>query len=63
MLWEMMNQNVTFLHYVEFFARIVIACICGAVIGIERSRRLKEAGVRTHILVASTAALMIIISK
>lgn len=47
----------------SFFLRIVIACLCGGVIGYERTRRLKEAGIRTHIIVALGAALMIIVSK
>lgn len=43
--------------------RILISCLCGLTIGLERTRRLKEAGVRTHCIIASTAALMMIISK
>ena len=63
MLFDLINQHVPFLEYLEFFARIVVACLCGAIIGVERSRRLKEAGVRTHLLVACTASLMMIVSK
>ena len=33
-------------------ARIVVASICGMVIGWEREKRLKSAGLRTHMLVA-----------
>ena len=36
---------------------------CGACIGFERSKRFKEAGVRTHIIVCCAAALIMIISK
>ena len=63
MLIDLMNQHIPILQYLEFFIRIVIACACGAVIGVERSHRLKEAGVRTHVLVCAAASLMIIISK
>ena len=63
MLSEIMNQHISLLQYTDFFVRIVTACICGALIGMERGHRLKEAGVRTHLLVCSTAALIIIISK
>ena len=63
MLLEVMNQNIPFTQYLDFFLRIFLACICGGVIGMERSRRLKEAGVRTHLLVCCTSALIIIISK
>lgn len=47
----------------EFILRIFIAGICGASIGYERRNRLKEAGIRTHFIVAFTAALIMIISK
>ena len=63
MLLNIMNQQISLMQYADFFFRIILACICGAVIGIERGHRLKEAGVRTHLLVSCTAALMIIISK
>jgi len=63
MLAEAMNRNIPFLYYAEFFLRLVLACACGAAIGLERSRRLKEAGVRTHLLVSCAAALMMIVSK
>ena len=43
--------------------RILVATFCGALVGIERSKRLKEAGVRTHCLVACAAAAFMIISK
>ena len=47
----------------EFFLRIVLASVCGILIGFERSKRLKEAGVRTHCMVACGAALMMIVAK
>lgn len=47
----------------EFFLRIIIAAICGAVIGYERKSRNKEAGIRTHLIVAAGAALIMIVSK
>ena len=47
----------------DFVLRLVIACVCGAVIGLERSRRFKGAGIRTHIIVCCGAALMMIVSK
>lgn len=47
----------------EFFLRILLAGICGVLIGFERSKRLKEAGVRTHFMVACGAALIMIVSK
>lgn len=47
----------------EYFIRVVIAGICGIMIGYERKNRAKEAGVRTHCIVACAAALMMIVSK
>ncbi len=47
----------------NFCLRIVAAALCGCIIGYERSRRLKGAGVRTHMIVAMSAALMTIVSK
>ena len=47
----------------ELILRIFIACVCGAIIGLERTVRLKEAGIRTHTIVALGAALMMTVSK
>ena len=47
----------------ELLVRLVVACLCGFVIGIERSFRQKEAGMRTHIILALGAALMMVVSK
>ncbi len=47
----------------EYLLRIVLAGFCGAIIGIERSHRHKEAGLRTHIILAMGAALVVIVSK
>lgn len=47
----------------SYILRIVIAAICGLAIGYERKNRMKEAGIRTHFIVAVGAALMMIVSK
>lgn len=47
----------------EYILRILIAAICGALIGLERERRAKNAGVRTHVMVALSAALLMVVSK
>lgn len=46
-----------------FLWRIFLACLCGFIVGFERKNRSKEAGIRTHCVVASAAALMMIVSK
>ena len=43
--------------------RLLVSCVLGAIIGIERSKRFKEAGVRTHVIVCCGAALCMIVSK
>jgi len=45
------------------FARVLLAGFCGALIGMERSRRQKEAGIRTHMLVTMGAAIAMVVSK
>jgi putative Mg2+ transporter-C (MgtC) family protein len=47
----------------ELFIRLILAALCGFAIGFERKRRAKEAGIRTHTIVAIGAALIMIISK
>ena len=47
----------------EYLLRIVLAAVCGGAIGFERERRSKSAGIRTHIIVALSAALMMVVSK
>jgi len=46
----------------EFILRIFIAAVLGALIGLEREYRAKEAGFRTHFLVAMGSALFMIVS-
>ncbi len=47
----------------EFMIRILVASILGAIVGIERSKRQKEAGIRTHSVVACATAAFMILSK
>lgn len=47
----------------EYFLRMALASVCGAAIGFERTKRQKEAGIRTHIIVALGSALMMLVSK
>lgn len=46
-----------------YIVRLLLACICGIAIGFERKEHSKEAGIRTHCVIACAAALMMIISK
>lgn len=58
-----MNSQVSIVQNIDFFIRVVTAGICGGVIGIERTRRFKDAGIRTHIIVCCASALMMMVSK
>lgn len=52
-----------YLIQLDYLLRIFIAAVCGMAIGYERKNRMKEAGIRTHFIVAIGAALIMIISK
>ena len=47
----------------ELIGRLIVASICGYIIGFERNTHKKEAGIRTHIIVAIASCLMMEISK
>lgn len=47
----------------EWIVRLVLAGVLGAIVGFEREKRFKEAGFRTHFLVAVGSALAMIVSK
>ena len=47
----------------EFLLRLFVAAILGGVIGLEREYRAKEAGFRTHFLVALGSGLFMILSQ
>ena len=51
------------IYQLILLCRVIVAGICGSIIGLERSNRSKSAGVRTHCIVALGAALMRVISK
>ena len=46
----------------EYVLRIFVAALLGGLIGLEREYRAKEAGFRTHFLVALGSALFMIVS-
>ena len=48
---------------IDFILRLFAASLLGAVIGLEREYRAKEAGFRTHFLVAMGSALFMILSQ
>ena len=61
--FSMTMDDFTAVHWSELLLRLVVAALCGSLVGLERSRRFKDAGIRTHSLVACAAALLMIVSK
>ena len=47
----------------EFLIRILISAVFGILIGLERTKRQKDAGIRTHCIIAVTSAAFMILSK
>lgn len=68
-----MNSDIISNWFANFFTtmpeemgyvlRIALAALCGGIIGLERSKRQKEAGIRTHLIVALGSALIMVVSK
>ena len=57
------SDHIDLMMMLEFGIRMILAMACGTVIGYERSRRFKGAGLRTHVIVCCAAALLMVISK
>ena len=57
------EASLTLYDNLEFFLRLLLSAALGALVGLERSKRQKEAGVRTHCIIACTSALFMILSK
>lgn len=47
----------------NFILRLCVAGLCGTIIGVDREYRVKDAGFRTHFLVAMGSALVMIVSQ
>lgn len=56
-MFEIFVQNII------FFVRLLLAIICGGIIGYERTNRGKGAGIRTHCIVSLASCLMMLVSK
>lgn len=54
---ELLVQNLI------YFVRLILAAICGGMIGYERTNRGKGAGIRTHSIVSLASCLMMLVSK
>lgn len=47
----------------EYIIRLIVAGVMGALIGLDREYRAKDAGYRTHFLVSLGSALIMIVSQ
>jgi len=56
-------MSVYFTQQLDYLLRLIIAAVLGLAIGYERENRMKEAGIRTHFIVATGASLIMIVSK
>lgn len=59
---RIIQMNFT-LDMLEYLLRILIAGVCGALIGLERRKRFKDAGLRTHLILSLGCALAMVVSK
>lgn len=57
------NLSFSMPQHLDLCLRLIIAFVVGGLVGMERSQRFKEAGIRTHILVCCAAALLMLVSK
>ena len=60
---EPLFKYFTAIDFLDIGLRIILSAICGGLIGLERERRYKNAGLRTHVIVAISAAILMIVSK
>ena len=63
MLWIFDFQRTGNINLLAVTVRLVIAMICGGIIGIERERKQRPAGFRTHILICIGAAMTTLTSQ
>ncbi|MCL2630498.1 MAG: MgtC/SapB family protein [Firmicutes bacterium] len=56
-MWE------NFLTELTYLGQVLLAFVLGFIVGLERKMRYKEAGPRTHAIVAGGAALMLLVGK
>ena len=57
------EATLTLYDNLEFLLRLLLSAALDALMGLERSKRRKEAGIRTHCIIACTSALFMIVSK
>ncbi|MEM1485048.1 MgtC/SapB family protein [Oscillospiraceae bacterium PP1C4] len=63
MSYELIKQYLTELNSISILVRLALSVICGGVIGVDRGRKRRPAGLRTHILVCLGSALVMIVNQ
>ena len=48
-LVQYLNSQFALTQYLDFLGRLLLACLCGAAIGYERTKRFNEAGIRSNV--------------
>lgn len=62
-LWSSVCNFFTADPIWAYILRVIAATVCGGIIGLERTKRSKEAGIRTHCIIACASALIMVVSK
>ena len=62
-IWNLVTEFFAQNPICAYILRVVAATACGAIIGLERTKRSKEAGIRTHCIIACASALIMVVSK
>lgn len=62
-LTGLLNNQYSIIQNADFFFRLLFSFVVGGLVGRERSKRFKEAGMRTHMIVCCTTTLLMIVSK
>src|SRR6059058_6404955 len=62
MIAAVVASSIPSLSWAEVLGRVALAAALGAVLGLERELRDREAGLRTHLLVSVGSALFTIVS-
>src|SRR5256885_3498988 len=62
MIAAVVASSIPSLSWAEVLGRVALAAALGAVLGLERELREREAGLRTHLLVSVGSALFTIVS-
>ncbi|WP_320130657.1 MgtC/SapB family protein [uncultured Sphaerochaeta sp.] len=63
MSFESIATTLAELNIVSIIVRLLLATVCGGLIGFERERMRRTAGLRTHILVCMGSALVMLVSQ